>query len=75
MRHMQILRRFDATSRKWYAPVVNGQKIAATGAYQDVSTGKLIMTFAAPVMTDGTLTGILGVDVSLDTVIPGDIPD
>lgn len=60
---------FDATSRKWYAPVVNGQKIAATGAYEDVSTGKLIMTFAAPVMTDGTLTGILGVDVSLDTVI------
>ncbi len=60
---------FDATSRKWYAPVVNGQKVIATGAYEDIATGKLIMTFAAPVMMDGTLSGILGVDVSLDTII------
>lgn len=58
---------FDAASREWYAPTVNEQRVAATSAYEDVGTGELIMSFAAPVMSGGKVVGILGLDVLLDT--------
>ncbi len=54
-----------------WGPIVNGEKITVTGAYEDVATGKLIISFASPVSANGKLTGILGVDVLLDTLSKG----
>lgn len=54
-----------------WGPIVNGEKITVTGAYEDVATGKLIISFASPVSANGKLTGNLGVDVLLDTLSKG----
>lgn len=62
---------FDATGRQWYDPIINGEKITATGAYEDVATGNLIVSFAVPVSAGNKLIGILGVDVLLDTFNDG----
>ena len=60
---------FDVTSRPWYSPVVNKQKLTVTGAYEDVATGELIVSFAMPVFANGRVVGILGIDVLLDTFV------
>ncbi|MBS4960596.1 MAG: methyl-accepting chemotaxis protein [Clostridiales bacterium] len=62
---------FDATSRQWYSPVVNEKNVTVTGAYEDVATGQLIVSFAAPISDHGKVTGIFGVDVLLDTFVTG----
>ena len=40
-----------------------------TGAYEDVATGELIVSFAVPVLASGQVVGILGIDVLLDTFV------
>ena len=59
---------FDAASRVWYDPVVNGRETAVTGAYEDVTSGQMIVTVAAPVYLNGRMAGIFGMDVLLDTL-------
>ena len=60
---------FNATSRPWYSPVVDKQELDVTGAYEDVATGELIVSFAVPVLASGQVVGILGIDVLLDTFV------
>ena len=57
---------FDATSRIWYNPVINSEKTIVTGGYEDIASGKLIVTVATPVYINGKMTGIFGVDVLLE---------
>lgn len=57
---------FDATSRIWYNPVINSEKTIVTGGYEDIVSGKLIVTVATPVYINGKMTGIFGVDVLLE---------
>lgn len=59
----------NAASRPWYSQVVDGQKLVVTGAYEDRVTGGLIVTFATPVIENGEVVGILGLDVMLDTFL------
>lgn len=60
---------FDATTRKWYNPVVNDQELTVTGAYEDSLTGNLVVTIAAPISVNGRLNGILGIDIQLETLL------
>ena len=56
---------FDATTRQWY-DAVKQQKTVLTGAYEDVVSGDLIVSVAAPVYFDGQVAGLFGMDISLN---------
>ena len=60
---------FDITQRSWYE-AAQSEKTMLTEAYTDASTGKLILSAAAPVYaTDGkTVAGVAGIDISLDHI-------
>ena len=59
---------WDITQRAWYTCIETG-RIVLTEPYVDSSTGKLILSAAAPVYgKDGTVLGAAGLDISLDHV-------
>ena len=60
---------FIGEERPWYASVVEDEKVAVTGAFEDVTTGDLIVTIAAPITFGGKVKGIFGLDVKLDSMI------
>lgn len=60
---------FEITSRAYYECVETEQTIL-TKVYISTSTGKKILSAAAPVYAaDGTLVGVSGIDVVVDTII------
>lgn len=61
---------WDITSRPWYA-VKSTEKPVLTEPYIDASTGKLIVTAAAPVFCNetGAVIGAVGYDISLIQLI------
>ncbi len=60
---------FDPTVRPWYQDAVNKNKLIWTAPYVDDGTGQLVVTVAKPVYsTKGDLTGVVGADISLDTL-------
>lgn len=58
---------WDITGRGWYGCIETRQTIL-TEPYADSSTGKMILSAAAPVIddADGTVLGAVGMDISLD---------
>ncbi|MGN0710993.1 MAG: methyl-accepting chemotaxis protein [Anaerovoracaceae bacterium] len=60
---------FVTTERLWYKMLAAkpGESIV-TGAYVDASTGKLVVTVAAPVMDGDTVTAAVGIDILIDTL-------
>lgn len=58
---------WDITSRGWYSCIETKQPIL-TEPYVDSSTGKLVLSAAAPVIDDatGTVLGAVGMDIALD---------
>lgn len=58
---------WDITGRGWYECITD-KKTILTEPYIDSSTGKLILSAAAPVYDDatGTVLGAVGMDISLD---------
>lgn len=56
---------FDASSRLWYDSVINRQEVVVTDVYEDVGTGELVVSVAAPVTINGKAKGALGIDMSL----------
>ncbi len=58
---------WDITGRGWYGCIETKQPIL-TEPYVDSSTGKLILSAAAPVLenTTGTVLGAVGMDIALD---------
>ncbi|MDF3836951.1 methyl-accepting chemotaxis protein, partial [Cupriavidus basilensis] len=60
---------YDPTARPWYKQAVAAGKPMVTPPYVAASSGKLVVTFAVPIMRDGALKGVVGGDVSMDSVI------
>ncbi len=60
---------YDPTGRPWYKQAVAAGKPVVTPPYLDVGTGKLVVAFAAPIVRDGAVKGVLSGDVAMDTVI------
>lgn len=60
---------YDPTSRPWYKQAVAAGKPVVTPPYVAASSGKLVVTFAVPILRDGTLKGVVAGDVSMDSVI------
>ncbi len=57
---------WDITGRGWYGCIETGRPVL-TEPYVDSSTGKMILSAAAPVFDDqGTILGAAGMDISLD---------
>ncbi len=56
---------FDVTSRGWYQQVMAEQKTIVTGAYEDANTGELVVTIATPVSQNGTVIGLVSLDIIL----------
>ncbi|MDN7177263.1 methyl-accepting chemotaxis protein [Caballeronia sp. SEWSISQ10-4 2] len=59
---------YDPTVRPWYKQAVEAGKLTVTKPYMASSLHKLVVTFARPILIDGTLTGVVGADIPLDTV-------
>ena len=60
---------YDATQRDWYRRAAAAGAPVITKPYIGASTGKLLITFAAPLGTPGHIAAVAGADVLLDTVI------
>jgi len=60
---------YDPTSRAWYKKVAEEKTAALTAPYIFVSTKKLGVTFAAPVMENGSMIGVVGGDIALEGIV------
>lgn len=60
---------FEITKREWYK-VTETKQSMLTNAYTDASTGKLVLSAAAPVYdkTGNNIIGVTGLDISLDHI-------
>ncbi len=60
---------FDVESRDWYKQIVNNTPIALTGAYNDIVTGELVVTVAAPIRSGSQMIGIIGLDIGFSDLV------
>lgn len=60
---------YDPTSRAWYKKVAEVKGVALTAPYIFSSTKKLGVTFAAPVLDNGNMIGVVGGDIALEGII------
>ena len=60
---------YDPTGRPWFKQAAQAGKPVVTPPYIDAGSGKLVVTFAAPVVRDGALKAVVAADVAMDTVI------
>lgn len=59
---------FDITADEWYQAAVQ-QKMIMTAPYEDIASGLMVVTIAAPVLNDaGKSIGIVGMDLSIERV-------
>ena len=60
---------YDPTVRPWYKQAVAAGKPTVTAPYIDATSGKLVVTFAVPVIRNGVLKCVLAGDVNMDGVV------
>ena len=60
---------YDPTGRPWYLQAVKAGKPVVTPPYIDAGTNQLVVTFALPIIQDGSVKGVLAADVTMDSVI------
>ncbi|RKP52133.1 methyl-accepting chemotaxis protein [Trinickia fusca] len=60
---------YDPTGRPWYKQAAAAGKPVVTAPYVDAGSGKLVVTFAVPIMRDGSLKAVVAGDVNMDSVI------
>lgn len=58
----------DPTGRPWYKSAVSAGKLIFTEPYEDVATGKLVVSVAKPVQANGGTIGVVANDISLDAL-------
>lgn len=60
---------YDPRQRDWYQSAADqGQSIVSL-PYIDATSGQMVVTFATPVMRNGSLFGVVGGDVVMDTIV------
>ena len=59
----------DVSQRDWYQSIMNTGECTVSSAYQDTLSGETIVTVAAPVVQNGTIKAIVGMDVSISCLI------
>ena len=58
----------DPTTRPFYKQAVEAGRLTLTEPYIAHTSRKLVVTFAHPIFDNGTLKGVIGADILLDTV-------
>ncbi|QGU93926.1 HAMP domain-containing protein [Clostridium bovifaecis] len=57
---------YDPTTRPWYKKAVeNKGKLVYTDTYKDVNTGEYVISLAKTVENNGTIVGVLSMDINL----------
>lgn len=59
----------DVSQRDWYQSIMNTGECTVSSAYEDTLSGETIVTVAAPVVQNGTIKAIVGMDVSISCLI------
>lgn len=59
---------YDPTVRGWYQQAAQEQRVIVTDPYWDVLTNQMCTTIAAPIYIENELAGVIGLDVTLNTV-------
>lgn len=59
---------YDPRTRPWYTDAMAAGGTTLTEPYLDVTTGQLMMTIATPVSQDGQPLGVVGGDLTLETL-------
>ncbi|WP_038815146.1 cache domain-containing protein, partial [Campylobacter jejuni] len=58
---------YDTKNRPWYQQAKSARQLIVTEPYQSVSSGKVVLTYAAPFYDkNGNLKGVVGGDYNLD---------
>jgi methyl-accepting chemotaxis protein len=60
---------YDPRTRPWYKDAIASGASTLTEPYVDAATGGLILTVATPVIKDGKSLGVVGSDLTLDTLV------
>ena len=60
---------FDCTSRGWYKAGLDFNTLTDTEPYEDVTSGKMCVTFSRKITTPDGRTGVMGLDVFLDPLV------
>jgi len=59
---------YDPRARGWYKAAVEAGETIVTDPYWDVLTNQMCGTIACPIYIDGKLIGVVGIDMTLQTV-------
>lgn len=59
----------DFTERSWYLGAISSEGAYFTSPYLDTDSGKLVITIAEAVKTDGKIRGVLAADIFVDTLV------
>ena len=60
---------YDSRARPWYKKAIEIDGAGVSDPYIDFSTKKLVISVSAPIKKDGKIIGVIGSDISLDTVV------
>ena len=60
---------YVAQSRPWYQDAKSAKETIITDPYIDAITGKIVMTVATPLMSNGTVMGVLGLDIEITELV------
>lgn len=67
-REIEMPEGYDPVQRGWYQQAAEEGSIIVTDPYCDALTGQMCTTIAAPVYIENKLVGVIGLDVTLETV-------
>ncbi|MCM1540746.1 MAG: methyl-accepting chemotaxis protein [Blautia sp.] len=67
-REIEMPAGYDPVERGWYQQALETGSAIVTDPYSDALTGKMCTTIATPVYMDGVPVGVIGLDVTLETV-------
>ncbi|MGQ0336212.1 methyl-accepting chemotaxis protein [Halomonas elongata] len=60
---------YDPRERPWYRQAVEAGSTVVTAPYEDATSDKLVVTFAAPFYRNGELVAVAGGDVAIDAIV------
>lgn len=67
-REIEMPEGYDPVQRGWYQQAVETGAVIVTDPYCDALTGQMCTTIAAPIFIEGEPAGVIGLDVTLETV-------
>ncbi|WP_118183867.1 methyl-accepting chemotaxis protein [Paraburkholderia phosphatilytica] len=59
---------YDPTARPWYKQAVDAGHLVVTALYRDASSGKPAFAFAAPIVRDGNVKGVIAASLFMESV-------